>query len=106
MTHHHYPAAPEEPAAGGRFSLSRLHPAWNGSALVAGLVLLPVTGKVLHVCGDEPGVLVVALAAAGLLELRARGRSWLVRVLTCNLLASSLVTGAGLYLWGYLVTGA
>ncbi|MFE7617876.1 hypothetical protein [Streptomyces sp. NPDC057496] len=106
--HHYYPAQPaqERPP---RFSVSRLSPLRNGTALVAGLVLLPVTGKVLHVFGDEPGVLMAALAVAGLLELRSnpydRLRSWLVRVLTCNIVASCFVTPAGLYLLGYLFTG-
>ncbi|MGW9120219.1 hypothetical protein ACWGRV_27010 [Streptomyces sp. NPDC055663] len=110
MHHHHYYAAP--PAQHDRpprFSVSRLSPVRNGTALVAGLILLPVSGKVFHVCGDEPGVMVAALAVAGLLELRSnphnRIRSWLVRVLTCNLLTSSVVTPAGLYLYGYLLTG-
>ena len=92
-----------------RFSLSRLSPARNGSALAAGLILLPVSGKVFHVFGDEPGVMMVALAAAGLLELRStahnRVRSWLIRVLTCNVLASTVATPAGLYLYGFLFTG-
>ncbi|TBO58881.1 hypothetical protein EYS09_14970 [Streptomyces kasugaensis] len=105
VTNNYYPAAPGGPVAPARFSLSRLHPAWNGSALVAGLLLVPVTGKILHICGDEPGVMMAALAAAGLLELRSRGRSWVARVLTCNVIASSLVTASGLYMYGYLVTG-
>ncbi|MFF8618139.1 hypothetical protein [Streptomyces sp. NPDC015350] len=103
--HHYYPAQPAQQDRPPRFSLSRLHPAWNGTALVGGLLLLPVTGKALHICGDEPGVLMAALAAAGILELRSRGRSWPVRVLTCNFLASCFVTPAGLYLLGYLFTG-
>ncbi|MER5501295.1 hypothetical protein ABT096_29400 [Streptomyces sp. NPDC002561] len=103
--HHYYPAQPAQQDRPPRFSLSRLSPLKNGSALVAGLLLLPVTGKALHICGDEPGVLMAALAAAGILELRKRGRSWPVRVLTCNIVASCFVTPAGLYLLGYLFTG-
>ncbi|MET8746185.1 hypothetical protein [Streptomyces sp. NPDC004728] len=102
--YHYYPAQQDRPP---RFSVSRLSPVRNGTALVAGLLLLPVTGKALHICGDEPGVLMAALAIAGILELRthSRVRSWLVRVLTCNLLVSTVVTPAGLYLYGYLLTG-
>lgn len=102
--YHYYPAQQDRPP---RFSVSRLSPVRNGAALVAGLLLLPVTGKALHICGDEPGVLMAALAVAGILELRthSRVRSWLVRVLTCNLLVSTVVTPAGLYLYGYLLTG-
>ncbi|MFJ4799147.1 hypothetical protein [Kitasatospora purpeofusca] len=102
--HHYYPAAPAA-AVPARFSVARLRPAWNASALVAGLMLVPVTGKVLHVFGDEYGVVMAALVATGLLELKHRGRSWLVRVLTCNLIASSAVTAAGLHMYGYIVTG-
>ncbi|MFC5889702.1 hypothetical protein [Kitasatospora aburaviensis] len=104
VTNHYYPAAPAG-AVPARFSVARLRPGWNASALVAGLLLVPVTGKVLHVFGDEYGVVMAALLAAGLLELRHRGRSWLVRVLTCNLIASSAVTAAGLHMYGYIVTG-
>ncbi|MEU4506763.1 hypothetical protein [Streptomyces sp. NPDC024089] len=107
--HHYYPAQPAQQDRPPRFSISRLSPVRNGTALVAGLLLLPASGKVFHVFGDEPGVMMAALAVAGLLELRGnpynRIRSWLVRVLTCNLLASSVVTPAGLYLYGYLATG-
>ncbi|MFF8696760.1 hypothetical protein ACF08W_31555 [Streptomyces sp. NPDC015144] len=101
--YHYYPTQDRPP----RFSVSRLSPAKNGSALVAGLLLLPVTGKVLHVCGDEPGILMAALAVTGILELRthSRVRSWLVRVLTFNLLVSTVATPAGLHLYGYLLTG-
>ncbi|MFJ3714023.1 MULTISPECIES: hypothetical protein [unclassified Streptomyces] len=105
VTNHYYPDAPMG-SAPARFTLSRLNPAWNGAALVVGLLLVPVTGKLLHALGDEPGVIMAALAAAGLLELRRRGRSWVARVLTCNVVASSFVTPAGLYVYGYLVTGA
>ncbi|MFE7111113.1 hypothetical protein ACFU98_42850 [Streptomyces sp. NPDC057575] len=107
--HHYYAAQPAQQDRPPRFSVSRLSPVRNGTALVAGLFLLPVSGKVFHVFGDEPGVMMAALAVAGLLELRSnphsRVRSWLVRVLTCNLLVSSVVTPAGLYLYGYLLTG-
>ncbi|MFF4179484.1 hypothetical protein [Streptomyces sp. NPDC001750] len=105
--HHYYPAQPVQQDRPSGFSVSRLSPLRNGAALVAGLILLPVSGKVFHICGDEPGVLMAALAVAGILELRthSRVRSWLVRVLTCNLLASSVATPAGLYLYGYLLTG-
>ncbi|GAA1317394.1 hypothetical protein GCM10009647_047190 [Streptomyces sanglieri] len=107
--HHYYAAPPAQQDRPPRFSVSRLSPVRNGAALVAGLTLLPVSGKAFHVFGDEPGVMMAALAVAGLLELRSnphdRVRSWLVRVLTCNLLASSVVTPAGLYLYGYLATG-
>ncbi|MGI5262459.1 hypothetical protein [Streptomyces angustmyceticus] len=106
VTNHYYPLAPSAPAEQGRFRIGRLHPAWNGSALVAGLFLVPGTSTVLNtVFGDEYGVMMAALALTGLLELRHRGRSWLVRALTCNLLASSVVTGAGLHMYGYIVTG-
>ncbi|MCX5115200.1 hypothetical protein OOK13_43520 [Streptomyces sp. NBC_00378] len=107
--HHYYPTQPAQQDRPPRFSVSRLSPVRNGTALVAGLLLLPASGKVFHVFGDEPGVMMAALAVAGLLELRSnpynRIRSWLVRVLTFNLLASSVVTPAGLYLYGYLLTG-
>ncbi|WNI34399.1 hypothetical protein [Streptomyces sp. ITFR-6] len=108
VTNHYYPVAPEVPAPSPRFSLSRLSPVRNGTALVAGLTLLPVSGKVFHICGDEPGVMMAALAVAGILELRTshdRVRSWLVRVLTCNILVSTVATPAGLHLYGYLLTG-
>ncbi|MFF9593858.1 hypothetical protein ACF1FX_32520 [Streptomyces sp. NPDC014646] len=107
--HHYYPAQPVQQERPPRFSVSRLSPVRNGTALAAGLFLLPVSGKVFHLFGDEPGAMVAALAVAGILELCSnphdRVRSWLVRVLTCNLLASSVTTPAGLYLYGYLLTG-
>ena len=105
--HHYYPAQPVQQDRPPRFSVSRLNPVRNGAALVGGLILLPVTGKALHICGDEPGVLVAALAVTGILEVCAHrpAESWLVRVLTCNLLASCVATPAGLHLISYLVTG-
>ncbi|GGX55798.1 hypothetical protein [Streptomyces noursei] len=105
VTNHYYPAVPEAPARQGRFRISRLHPAWNVSALVAGLLLVPDTSRLMNLFGDEYGVMMGALALTGLLELRFRGRSWLVRVLTCNLVASSAVTAAGLHMYGVIVTG-
>lgn len=106
VTNHYHLAVPAPPAAQGRFRISRLHPAWNASALVAGLLLVPGTSAILNnVFGGEYGVMMAALACAGLLELRHRGRSWPIRALTYNLLASSAVTAAGLHMYGYIVTG-
>ncbi|MFB6881229.1 hypothetical protein ACFCY8_10385 [Streptomyces noursei] len=106
VTNNYYPAVPEAPAAQGRFRISRLHPAWNASALVAGLLLVPDTSTLMNTLfGNEYGVMMAALALTGLLELRFRGRSWLVRALTCNLVASSTVTAAGLHMYGVIVTG-
>ncbi|MER5747139.1 hypothetical protein ABT097_28205 [Streptomyces sp. NPDC002225] len=107
--HHYYPAQPVQQGP-PRFSVSRLSPVRNGSALVLGLIFVPDTGKLLHALGDEPGVMMAALAVAGVLELRRRGRNWLVRAwliraLTWNLLASSVVTASGLYMYGSILTG-
>ncbi|MEU5239759.1 hypothetical protein ACH4UR_25105 [Streptomyces lydicus] len=108
VTNNYYPAVPEAPAAQGRFRISRLHSAWNASALAAGLLLVPDTTTLINYL-DQYGVVMGALALTGLLELRFRGRaclgSWLVRALTCNLVASSAVTAAGLHMYGVIVTG-
>ncbi|MFE3151180.1 MULTISPECIES: hypothetical protein [unclassified Streptomyces] len=108
--HHYYPAPPAQQDRPPRFSISRLSPVRNGSALVLGLVFVPDTGKLLHALGDESGVMMAALAATGILELIAhrygwRIRAWLVRALTFNLLASSVVTASGLYMYGSILTG-
>ncbi|MEV8455530.1 hypothetical protein AB0467_28440 [Streptomyces sp. NPDC052095] len=108
--YHYYPAQPVQQDRPSRFSVSRLSPARNGSALVLGLIFVPDTGKLFHALGDEPGVMAASLAVAGILELRRRSRNWLVRAwliraLTWNLLASSVVTASGLYMYGSLLTG-
>lgn len=108
---HYYPAAPAAQAP-PKFTFARLKPVKNGSALIGGLILLQPTSQFLHVTGDEPGMMIALLVAAGLLELlrlaRRREwviRAWLIRAVTFDVLAASVSTGAGLHLFGYLVAG-
>ncbi|MFI5534512.1 hypothetical protein ACIA8O_38855 [Kitasatospora sp. NPDC051853] len=99
------PAGPPATAAPPQFSLKRLHPLWNLSALVVGALCVPGTDQVLHIFGDEYGVLLAGLIAAGIAELRYRGRVWVVRALSFNLLSCTVATEAGLHLLGWTLTG-
>ncbi|MEU8927515.1 hypothetical protein AB0D10_42530 [Kitasatospora sp. NPDC048545] len=104
--HHYYPAAPVEPVAPAHFSLARLRPAWNGTAAVCGLLLVPVTA---HLDADKYGVYCAAAVLAGVGELFAvmkqRRSGWLVRLLSCHVAWCAFLTPIGLHTIGYLFTG-
>ncbi|WP_405021712.1 hypothetical protein OHV05_37640 (plasmid) [Kitasatospora sp. NBC_00070] len=108
MSNHYYPVASQEPAAEARFSVQRLRPVPNGLALLAGVfVARIVLNPVFHVFGDEYAVPLFGLVGSMFLELVHRERRiWLLRVLTFAMVTSLVVTPAGLYLVGYLVSGA
>ncbi|MFE2728376.1 hypothetical protein [Kitasatospora sp. NPDC059327] len=103
---HYYPAAPAEPALPARFSPARLRPAWNGTAAVAGLLLVPVTA---HLDSDLYVVVYLAAGLAAIGELVAvmkRQRSgWLVRLLSCHVVWISVLTPVGLHAIGQIFTG-
>ncbi|MFD7731887.1 hypothetical protein ACFV6F_16050 [Kitasatospora phosalacinea] len=100
------PAAPLE----RRFDVRRIRPVRNGLALAIGTVIArAVWNPVLHVFGDEPGVLLLGLTGALLLEWAHHDKPkvrWLVRVHTCSWAAAGIVTPAGLLGIAFIGTGA
>ncbi|GLW58097.1 hypothetical protein [Kitasatospora phosalacinea] len=100
------PAAPLE----RRFDVRRIRPVRNGLALAIGTVIArAVWNPVLHVFGDEPGVLLAGLVGALLLEWAHHDKlkiRWLVRVHTCSWAAAGIVTPAGLLGIAFIGTGA
>ncbi|MGV9315188.1 hypothetical protein ACWDR0_23840 [Streptomyces sp. NPDC003691] len=105
VTHNHfYPAV--QTGGPARFSVARLRPVWNGSAAVAGLLLVPVTGQL---DPDAFGAVYAAAAVAVVGELGARMKhrrsGWLVRALSWHVVLISFLTPAGIHALSYLFTG-
>ncbi|MEU8927353.1 hypothetical protein AB0D10_41625 [Kitasatospora sp. NPDC048545] len=95
------------PAPPPRFSLRRLRPAWNGSAAIAALILVPVTSRVLGV--EDYGVLYTGAVLAAIGELVAvmkqRRSGWLVRALSFHVVFAAFLTPVGLHALSYPLTG-
>ncbi|MFJ9460944.1 hypothetical protein ACIRST_38480 [Kitasatospora sp. NPDC101447] len=110
--HHYYPAAPAPAAPGpaaARFEIRRIRPVANGLAAATGVVLAkgPVN-EFFHLFTDPMGLPVLGLAVAAVLEWRWHRYQvwWPVRVFTCTMISSLVITPAGQQLIGYLMTGA
>jgi hypothetical protein len=98
-----------QPARQPLLSWSRLHPLWNLTAGLAGLVLVPETNKLLHIAGDQPGVIYTAalsvLVAEAAAMMKRRRSGWLVRAATWHVALLAVLTPAGLHALSLPFTG-
>lgn len=91
------------PEAEPGLSWAWVRPAYNGSALAAGVLISPFFRKALAIAGDEYAIAVVLMAAALLIDLRRRW--WLTRaVLFATVVATFLSPAARVLLT--ILTGA